>query len=180
MSKHHAKLWCSTVACALVAMLCTGDAWAQAQQYSLKTVSERITGFVYYTDGETPAEDVVVRVWNTQTGDVIHETLTDDIGYYELPKLELGEYMVTFDRIRLDLQIVGREAALVQHPHNIVVVIPQVFPWVSPVALTSYLLPTAVIIGEPLIRAAEEDQKIFVIPRPPDDPPDDPPEVVSP
>ncbi|MDA1087238.1 MAG: hypothetical protein O2901_09520, partial [Verrucomicrobia bacterium] len=160
--------------------LSTSHAWAQARQYSLKTVSERITGFVYYTDGETPAEDVLVRVWNVKTGDVIHETRTDEIGFYELPKLELGDYMVTFDRIRLDLEIVGREAAVVQHPHNIVVVIPRAFPWTSPVALTSYLLPTAVIIGEPLIRAGEEDQKIFVIPRPPDEPPERPPEVVSP
>ena len=63
----------ATVATALV----TGTAWGarSAGMYS-QIVEAEIKGFVYYTDGKTPAAKVPVRIWDVDERDFIFETET--------------------------------------------------------------------------------------------------------
>jgi hypothetical protein len=105
-----------------------------------RVVSAEVQGFVYYSDGETPAAQVPVRVWDFQTRDYILETITDEYGYYSLPKLEEGRYYVTFDWMKLELQVEGNATTLAQQPHDVIVIIPRGSGFLSFSQLTALLL----------------------------------------
>jgi hypothetical protein len=151
-----------------------------AEPYVLRTVSDKITGLVLYSDGKTPVKNAQIRVWDVQKDEYIHKTRTDEFGAYELPKLELGEYRVSFDQVQLELQIVEQSHATVQYPHNIIVIIPRalVFPNVLP--LQAFILPTGMILGDRAIQDPDKEPRVILIPPPPESPPDEPPTVVSP
>ena len=151
-----------------------------ASPYVLKTVSDKITGLVLYSDGKTPVKNAQIRVWDVKQEKYIHKTSTDKFGAYELPKLELGEYRVTFDQVQMDLQIVEESHALVQYPHNIIVIIPRALMFPNVLPLQAVILPTGMILGEQAIRATDKAPRVILIPPPPQSPPEEPPAVVSP
>jgi hypothetical protein len=105
-----------------------------------RVVSAEVRGFVFYSDGQTPAANTPVRVWDFQRREFIYETTTDDEGYFNLPKLQEGRYYVTFDWMKLELQVQGNTATFAQQPHDIIVIIPRGMGFMSFNQLTSLLL----------------------------------------
>ncbi|MFH0953724.1 MAG: hypothetical protein V1873_05300 [Verrucomicrobiota bacterium] len=124
--------------------------WAPAPALSVATVqagafsrviTAEIQGLVFYSDGETPAADLPVRIWDIEKREFIYETRTDENGFYKLPKLEPGRYYVTFDWMKLELLVVEeKETALTQQPHDVIVVIPRGVGFVSLTQLSTFLL----------------------------------------
>ncbi|MGD9872966.1 MAG: carboxypeptidase-like regulatory domain-containing protein [Kiritimatiellia bacterium] len=106
--------------------------------YVLKTAD--ISGLVLYTDGETPAENVPVRIWDAQKREFIHETETNAHGRYILPSLEPGEYYLTFDWTKLRLDILPGPGDPDRQNHDVVVVIPRPVGFVSVQMLSPMLI----------------------------------------
>jgi hypothetical protein len=90
-----------------------------------RVVTAEVQGLVLYADGETPAAQVPVRIWDINQREFLFETITDENGYFTLPKLEPGKYYVTFDWMKLELLVVDSGEVMVQQPHDIIVVIPR-------------------------------------------------------
>lgn len=103
-----------------------GGAWAALPKQGAfsRVLSAEVQGIVFYADGETPAAEVPVRIWDIDQREFIYETETDRDGYFALPKLEPGKYYVTFDWMRLELEVVST-GELVQQPHDVIVIIPR-------------------------------------------------------
>lgn len=93
--------------------------------YFFKLVSADSSGFVFWSDGKTPAVGVPIRVWDLERREFVFETVTDENGAFQLPALAPGRYFVTFDVIRLDLDVVSPIPYAEQQPHDIIVVIPR-------------------------------------------------------
>ena len=90
-----------------------------------RVISAEVQGFVFYADGETAAQGVPVRVWDAVTREFIYETETDSDGRFNFPKLEPGKYYVTFDWVKLELEVLDKGLPYAQQPHDIVVIIPR-------------------------------------------------------
>lgn len=124
--------------------------WAPAPALSVATVqagafsrviTAEVQGLVFYSDGETPAADLPVRIWDIEKREFIYETRTDENGFYKLPKLEPGRYYVTFDWMKLELLVVEeKDTALIQQPHDVIVVIPRGVGFMSLTQLSTFLL----------------------------------------
>jgi len=131
-------------------LLCIAGAWLSVATWSqAKTdyvvsplIAAELKGFVFYADGETPAAEVPVRVWDVNQRKFIYETTTDDFGAYFLPRLEPGRYFLTFDWLKLELEVLGNEATLIQQPHDVIVIIPRGLASVSINQMTSLLIAT--------------------------------------
>ena len=120
-----ARKW--ILATALIAVLCGTDCRAAIDQIGAfsRVISAEVRGYVYYADGETPAEGVPVRVWDALTREFIYETQTDEDGHFDFPKLEPGKYYVTFDWVKLELEVLDKGLPYAQQPHDIIVIIPR-------------------------------------------------------
>ena len=105
-----------------------------------EVVSARVTGFVFYADGQTPAGDVPVRVWDIDKREFVFQTRTDPNGFYELPKLEPGKYYVTFDWVKLELVVTENSATMLQQPHDVIVIIPRGLAFMSITQINSILI----------------------------------------
>ena len=126
-----------------------------------QVISAEVRGYVYYADGETAAEGVPVRIWDALTREFIYETQTDANGYFSFPRMEPGKYYVTFDWVKLELEVLEKGLPYAQQPHDIIVIIPRGTGFMPMVHLHTLLLAAAI-----------SDTAIFY-------PPDRPP-VVSP
>jgi hypothetical protein len=129
--------------CALL-VLVPGTAYLGAQVapgngYS-RLVTADVRGFVFYSDGTSPAARVPVRVWNIDTREFVLEAETNENGFYDLGDLEPGSYFVTFDWTKVKLTVVDRVGAAMQQPHDIIVVIPRSVGFVSANQLSSSLI----------------------------------------
>lgn len=109
-----------------------------------EVVSAEVQGLVFYSDGKTPAGQLPVRIWDFKTRNFIHETLTDENGFFALPKLEPGKYYVTFDWMKLELVVVEKGAAAAQQPHDIIVIIPRGLGFMSIAQLNTLLIATTI------------------------------------
>lgn len=130
--------------------------------YFYKIISADAKGFVFWGDGQTPAVGVPVRVWDIQKRDFIFETVTDENGGYRLPLLEPGRYFVTFDTIRLDLEVLPRIPYAEQQIHDIIVIIPRGVASVPLTHLHAILLAGSISEGALLYR--NEDRRTIVSP----------------
>lgn len=130
--------------------------------YFYKIITAEAKGFVFWADGETAAIGVPVRLWDIQKRDFIFETTTDENGAFRLPVLEPGRYFVTFDTIRLDLEVLPRIPYAEQQPHDIIVVIPRGVASVPLTHLHSLLLATSISEGALIYR--NEDRRTIVSP----------------
>lgn len=113
-----------------------------------KVITAEVQGLVFYSDGETPATDLPVRIWDIEKREFIYEDMTDENGYFELPKLEPGRYFVTFDWMKIELLVVEKASVVAQQPHDIVVVIPRGLGFVSINQLTALLLASTMSFYE--------------------------------
>jgi hypothetical protein len=111
----------------LVGILCGSNCPAAIEQVGAfsRVISAEVQGYVYYADGETAAEGVPVRVWDALTREFIYETQTDADGHFNFPTLEPGKYYVTFDWVKLELEVLDKGMPYAQQPHDIIVIIPR-------------------------------------------------------
>ncbi|HNR95201.1 MAG TPA: carboxypeptidase-like regulatory domain-containing protein [Kiritimatiellia bacterium] len=112
-----------------------------------------ISGLVLYTDGETPAENVPVRVWDAHKREFILETETNEHGRYLLKALEPGEYYLTFDWTKLRLDIMPGPGDPDRQNLGVVVVIPRPVGFVNVHMLNTMLIAgslseRAVMLGD--------------------------------
>jgi len=151
------------LAAALIGWFCGGKCPAAIEHAGAfsQVISAEVRGYVYYADGETAAEGVPVRIWDALTREFIFETQTDADGYFSFPRMEPGKYYVTFDWVKLELEVLEKGLPYAQQPHDIIVIIPRGTGFMPMTHL--HLL---------LLAAAISDAAIFY-------PPDRPP-VVSP
>lgn len=120
-----------------------GGAITQIGAFS-RVVSAEVRGYVFYADGETPASGVPVRIWDALMRQFIFETETDENGYFDFPKLEAGKYYVTFDWVKLELEVMDNRMPYVQQPHDIIVVIPRGTGFMPLVHLQSLLVASTI------------------------------------
>jgi hypothetical protein len=160
------------LAAALIGVLCGGDCPAAIERVGAfsRVISAEVQGYVYYADGETAAEGVPVRVWDALTREFIYETETDPDGHFNFPKLVPGKYYVTFDWVKLELEVLDKGLPYAQQPHDIIVIIPRGTGFMPMTHLHTLLLAST--ISEAALMYREP---------PPNEPPEPPrPPVVSP
>ncbi len=109
-----------------------------------KVVSAEVQGLVFYADGVTPAAEVPVRIWDTAKKEFLFETKTDETGAFRLPTLKPGNYYVTFDWLKVELQVEDKTPDLVQQPHDVVVIIPRGLGFVGISQLNALLVASTV------------------------------------
>ncbi len=108
-----------------------------------QVISADVQGLVFYADGQTPAADVPIRIWDIEKREFIYSAQTDENGYFHLPKLEPGKYYVTFDWVKVELLVVEPVGG-VQQPHDVVVVIPRGLGFMSLTHLSSLLVASTI------------------------------------
>jgi hypothetical protein len=107
----------------------------------------KVRGTVLRPDGETPVEDLRVRVWNAETEEVVFRTRTDSSGIFEVPRLDEGDHYITVGSVRIDMSILQARGGVTPQSHGVVVVVPKRAPGVQilfPTTLTSAALPQIV------------------------------------
>ena len=83
----------------------------------------KLSGKVFYTDGKTAAADISVKVTNKASGEVVHSSVTDKKGLYQLPELPAGEYSIVYgNRVSVELRV---EANGPKHELPLNVIIPR-------------------------------------------------------
>lgn len=138
---------------------------AAAAPRLFSTLAEaQVKGFVFYADGVTPAEGVPVRVYSLSEKRVLHETVTDEFGYYELPYLAPGRYWLAFNWMKLGLEMRTNGEGETQQPHDVIVVIPRGLATVSLSQLTALLVGTTLTQGAMMYEAEEIERPPIVSP----------------
>ena len=134
------------LAAVLIAGLCITECPASIERVGAfsRVVSAEVQGYIFYADGETAAEGVPVRIWDALTRQFIYETETDENGYFNFPKLEPGKYYVTFDWVKLELEVIDKGLPYAQQPHDIIVVIPRGTGFMPMVHLQMLLLAASI------------------------------------
>lgn len=140
----------------------TASAVVSRPAYFFKIVTSDAHGFVFWSDGKTPAIGVPIRLWDTEKRDFVFETATDENGAFRLPALEPGRYFVIFDTIRLDLEVLPQIPYAQQQTHDIIVVIPRGVASVPLTQLHAILLAGTISEGALLYR--NEDRRTIVSP----------------
>ncbi len=133
-----------------------------------------VTGFILYSDGETPATRRPVRVWDIDKEKFVFETESDDFGMYRIPKLERGQYTIYYDRVRTHMNILDSETVTSLHSHNIIVVLPVNIGSVSFFQMQTILFNGGLVSSAPVL-ARINDNPPDPIRRVPPDPPSKPP-----
>lgn len=144
-------------------VLWPGTAGAKNQYVVSPIVSGELQGFVFYADGETPAAEIPVRVYDIPRREFIHETITDDYGFYSLPRLEPGRYFLTFDWLKLEFEVLPKEGERLQQPHDVIVIIPRGLATVSLAQLSSLLFATTLTQAAARYETWEEVERPIVV-----------------
>lgn len=95
----------------------------QSADVQVELLEEDIVGLAVYPDGETPAEDVPVRVWSVDRKEMIYRSRTDENGNFRIPRLESGQNYLFVGRVRINLKIFKPEAGAAHQYHDIVMVV---------------------------------------------------------
>ena len=88
-------------------------------------------GIVLYPDGETPTSKLRVRVWDSESEEVVHRTRTDKNGVFSIPQLPEGSHYVTVGPVRIDVRTMTGRAGVTPQPHGLVIVVPKRAPGVT-------------------------------------------------
>jgi hypothetical protein len=140
-----------------------GQAEAKSQYVVTPIISGEVQGFVFYADGKTPAVEVPVRVYDIARREFIHETMTDEFGYYSLPRLEPGRYFLTFDWLKLEFEVLPNNLVQLQQPHDVIVIIPRGLATISLSQLSSLLFATTLTQGAMMYETWEEVERPIVV-----------------
>lgn len=157
------------LATALIAGLFSAECTAAIERVGAfsRVISAEVRGYVFYADGETEAEGVPVRIWDALTREFIYETQTDAAGHFNFPKLEPGKYYVTFDWVKLELEVLDKGLPYAQQPHDIIVIIPRGTGFMPMVHLHTLLLASTISEAALIYRNPEPNKKPPEPPRPP-------------
>lgn len=133
----------SVLLCAVsICLLSNTTTWAARTAVYPRVVAAEIKGLVLYADGTTPAVRVPIRIYSVSEREFIAETETNEEGLYKLPKLDPGEYFITYDWTKLRVTVIANGGDSTQQPHDIIIVIPRDVGAVSPTHLSSVLFAT--------------------------------------
>jgi hypothetical protein len=110
---------------AVVVFIAFQPSLSAAEASHAQLMPQEILGVVLYADGETPVAKFPVRVWSADRRRYMFRTRTDSEGVFRIPSLGTGRAYVLVGRLKIDLEVIAREAGgLLQH-HDIVVVLPR-------------------------------------------------------
>ena len=174
---------------ALVTLLLVAGPMAVHGQAGLPVVdaeSADVTGFILYSDGETPAKNLPIRVWDIEQEKFVYNTESDDNGMYRIPTLEKGRYTIYYDRIRTHLNMLNTQATASAHSHNIVVILPRNIAALNYVQMQATILAGTLVSAVPLVENQLKDTPTTIIsvtpppPPPPKKPPVLPPPEITP
>lgn len=109
-----------------------GDMYAQTAggnggTAQLELVSESIVGVVLFPDGETPVQNLPIRVWDIDSKKMIHKSSTDADGIFRIPKTNAQRCHIFVGKVQIDTRMLSERAGTVQQSHNIVVVLSRPF-----------------------------------------------------
>jgi len=111
-----------------------------------------IQGAVLQPDGSSPLKDIAVKVWNSETEEIVYRTRSDENGLFSVPRYNEGEYYVTAGPVRIDMRVLTPRAAVTPQPHGFVIVVPKRLPIATPlVPATVTAAAAAAIPTEPEI-----------------------------
>jgi hypothetical protein len=101
-----------------------------------------IAGVVLGPDGETPIEDLPVRVWSVDRRRYLYRTKTDKDGMFDIPRMRTGRCYLLVGGVKIDLRILSRRAGSLMQHHDIVIALPRrmvvasrLETWIVPIAL---------------------------------------------
>lgn len=104
-------------------------------------------GVVLYPDGETPVSKLRVRVWNSETEEIVHRTRTDRDGAFSIPKLPEGAHYVTVGPVRIDVRTLTGRAGVTPQPHGLVIVVPKRAPAINILVPAAAAAATTTVIS---------------------------------
>lgn len=120
----------------VLAGLVASQSFAQGEPDMLMPKA-KIRGVVLLQDGETPVNNLRVRVWDAQTEEIVFKTKTNDDGLFEVPDFEnSGNYYVTVGPVKVDLAILAARGPVPQH-NGFVMVMPKRMPLLQTLVPTS-------------------------------------------
>jgi len=85
-------------------------------------------GIVLFPDGKTPVDDLIVRIWDADTEQIIARMKTNRDGIFQIPQLNQGDHYVSVGPVRIDMRVLGARTGIIPQPHGIVIVVPKRMP----------------------------------------------------
>jgi len=133
----------------LIAMMWGTVAFGQAEP-DMIIPSAKIRGIVLNYDGETPVEDMRVRVWDADTEKIVYKTVTDDGGLYWIPEYKTGSYYVTIGPVKIDTSVLRARGPAPQNT-GFILVLPKRMPIVQtlPPTAVGAIIPAAAKVVSP-------------------------------
>ena len=132
---------------AAVVGLCLTAVCAPAGEFKphVELLPYDIVGVALYPDGETPAVNLPIRVWDIERKKFIYRARTDHEGVFRVAQLDPGKCHLFVGRVKINLMMLARkQVALLQH-HDIIVVLPRGLLIPSRTRLYEVLLAPALI-----------------------------------
>lgn len=121
-----------TVWAVLALLVVVSAGVTRAAQPDVAVLPAEVRGVVLFPDGETPVDDLRVRVWNAETEKVVYRTRTDEDGLFSVPKLDEGTHYVTVGPVRIDMRVLTARAGVQPQAHGFVIVVPKRMPLMRP------------------------------------------------
>jgi len=123
----------------IVLISCCITSYTQGQTPDMTMPMATIRGIVLLQDGETPAQDLRVRVWDATTEEIVFKNVTNKDGLFVVPKFENvnNYYYVTVGPVKVDLALLTSRGVTPQQ-NGVVVILP------AKVAMTQTLPPVNV------------------------------------
>lgn len=147
---------------------------------NIEIASKDIEGTVVYQDGETPVENLPIRIWSVEKEKMIYRSKTDLNGVFKIPKMLAGKNYIYIGRLKIDMKIFSAKSEAFMQNHDIIVALPRLYvvemgqgveSAVIPTILTAPAIPT--LLGAPM-RSETEVKPPESVPEPRPEPPKPP------
>ena len=155
------------------------------QGENIEIAAKDIEGTVVYQDGETPVENLPIRIWSVDKEKMIYRSKTDLNGVFKVPKMQEGKNLIFIGRLKIDMKIFSAQSEASMQNHDVIVALPRLYivetglgveSAITPSILTAPAVPT--LLSVPMRSETEVKP-----PKPPPEPPpipDEPPEPFIP
>tara|TARA_R110000824_G_scaffold218435_1_gene405026 strand:+ start:3119 stop:3583 length:465 start_codon:yes stop_codon:yes gene_type:complete len=132
---------------------------AIAQEPDMIMPKNWIRGVVLLQDGETPVNNLKVRVWDAEKEIIVFKTTTNDDGLFKVPDFDdSGNYYVTIGPVKVDLLVVNARGVVPQH-NGFVMVMPKRMP-------LSATLPVNTVTAATIVTTKAENKGVTIPPPP--------------
>jgi hypothetical protein len=96
----------------------------QTQLTRVRVPSQSIEARALYPDGKTPVSEASVKVWDVEDPEFVWRGKADKKGRFELPALELGDYLlIVADRVTIPLRV-DKDVATLEESESIDLFVP--------------------------------------------------------